>query len=156
MSWGRGEVNETVETARSRTRSWPATLAIVAVGVTAILVYAVRINRGENVEFDRIASMSYEDAMAEIRAHSGGTTSAVFDGKPVWGWATGVAPGNGMGMNPRFFNAGDTPGAVYCAEDGKWFLLGKFKVLDYADGQWRELGVVENGRFTYHPGGGQE
>ncbi len=143
-----------VETAHKRTRSWWATAVIVAVGVAATVLYVIWSNRGKDVEFDRIAGMTYEDAMAEIRSRGGVTTSAVFDGKPVGAQATGLGPGEAIGMNPRFSNVGDTLGAIYRAEDGEWFLLGKFKVLDYVDGQWRELGVVENGRFTYQPGGG--
>ena len=135
---------------RSRLRPWFYIVAIMALGVGSALLYAYLVNRVASVEFSRVAGMKYEDALAEIRRHRGSATFATFDKKPVEAIAVGLPPGQGCGMNPRFFNVGDTRAAIYRGKGGEWFVLGKFKVLEYANGQWREIAIIQNQRFTYH------
>ncbi|MHB0998067.1 MAG: hypothetical protein ACYC27_02385 [Armatimonadota bacterium] len=119
--------------------------------IAVILAYNLIVNRKTNIKFSELTNLTYSDAQKEIRENSNSSVIAKFDNRLVEAVATGIAPGKGVGMNPRFVNIGNTPGAVYRGPEGEWYLLGKFKLLDYKQGQWVDKGEVYNERYTYKP-----
>lgn len=133
-------------------RPWLRWTAIAAVAVIVVsLVCVWQLNRQTSVEFDRVAAMKYEEALAQIEKQSKTPISGVFDGKRVVAKTIALQPGKGIGINPRFRNIGKTPAAIYRGPDGEWFILGKLEVLDYVNGRWRVNRTVENQKFRYQP-----
>ena len=124
-------------------------LIVIIFVACSVLFYSYLLNRKSNVVFGDVASMSYQDAMRKIRENSKSSVSAIFDNKPVSAVSTGLSPGKATGLNPRFFNIGDTPASIYRDENGDWYVIGKLRVLDYSNGQWQENCIVENQRFIY-------
>ena len=89
--------------------------------------------------------------MQEIANHSGSRVYAIFDNQPATAVATGIKPGEGTGIDPHFRNIGKSRGAVYSTENSDWYLIGRFKVQYYRNGEWFEYGTFENTKFTYEP-----
>lgn len=127
---------------------WRAIVVFVAVAV-AIVIVAVVLNRQTSVEFDRVAAMKYDDAMAEIHKRSKSYVYVIFDDKRAAAICTGLEPGDGVGMGPRFVNVGTGRAAVYRGPGNEWFVLGRVQVLDYVNGRWKVNCVVENERFEH-------
>lgn len=126
-------------------------LLCVVLGVAAALIYQQFQYRSTNIEFTKIEKLSYTEAMKEIRRHGGTNMHAMIDGKYAGAVATGLPPGEGHGINPRFVNLGPERAAVYWCSDTEWLIIGNFKVLDYVDGKWQELGFAKTQLYTYRP-----
>ena len=134
-----------------RTRAYVvegAVLLLLGLGLPLLCVYHSR--AAAALSFDRLAALPQGEAARELSERGSGTT-AYFDGERADAQGSGIPPGVGVGMEPRFFNIGDGPGALYRGAHGTWYVLGRFRVLEYADGEWQTLSVVENQRYTYSP-----
>ena len=118
----------------------------------ALVVLGVVASQRKNISFDRLASMSYEKAIAEVRKNSHGSAyNPQLDNKRVWAFCVGVAAGQGSGDHPRFVNIGRTPMTIYRSGANDWYILGKAQAYDYVGGQWKANCIVENQKFQYHP-----
>lgn len=118
--------------------------------LVGLIILGLVTSQRKNIPFDRLASMKYDDAIAEIRRNSHGSAgNPVLDGKRVWAFCMNVQPGQGSGEGPRLINIGMIPMTVYRSGGNQWYILGKAQVYDLEGDQWKANCVVENQRFGY-------
>lgn len=138
-----------------RVRGWLYFALVVAAAVIAILIYVRHLDRKANLEFDTLAAMKYETALAEVKKnidqHGGKLNKRL-----IYLCTDNLQPGQAIGYSPRFLNIGKTPVIIFNRkiEEGKghieFYVLGKVLVREYVGKRWREVTTVENEYFSYN------
>jgi len=139
--------------ASPRVRPWLYFAAVVIVAGAAVMLYVRQLDKKANLEFDKLAAMKYEDALAEVRKNTKGA-SGTLNGRPITPYIDNLQPGKGIGFNPRFLNIGKSPAIIFYRKgdrrgDGDYYVLGKVLVREYVGRRWRDVTTAENEYLSY-------